>query len=86
MYEQRFDDGTGINVDAANGHVSVYQHSGSSSQRGASFLTPDQADELADGIKAAAAEARGESSETAAAETSEGGADGEAPQEAAPAS
>jgi hypothetical protein len=78
-FEQRFNDGAGIHVDSADGKVSVYQSSQGTESRGAAFLSPDDAEQLADAIKAAAAEARGESSQ--------GGSDGEASQEeAAPAS
>lgn len=59
MADFQFPDGSAIHVAAADGQVTVYQGSGGTQGRGAAAMSPDEADQLAAAISAAAKEARG---------------------------
>lgn len=56
--EFRFDDGALIQISAYGGSVSVLQMQASTQGRGAAFLTVDEAEQLAEAVSAAAAEAK----------------------------
>jgi hypothetical protein len=63
--EFRFEDGALVQVSAYGGVVTVLQQQASTSGRGAAFLTPEQAIELADALHTASSVAQDQAKQTA---------------------